>query len=126
MPHTPIKDYHRTIDETFAVSRRARLAADKLLTLGYASVDDAVTALASATVQMVVPLASPAVTVAATVAAEQVGDDVLLTITIQPPVELTDAVQEHDYYVILEPGSATSEERLWRGRWTVSAAPEAV
>lgn len=123
---TPVKDYCRTIDETYSVQRTAVLTEAQLLAAGYASIAAAAAALDAATVQMVVPLASPAVTVDATVNAVQVGSTVELSITIAPPTSLTDAVQAHDYYVVLEPGSATSERRLWRGQWTVEAAPEAV
>ena len=123
---TPVKDYCRTIDETYSVQRTAVLTEAQLLAAGYASIAAAAAALDAATVQMVVPLASPAVTVDATVSAVQVGSTVELSIAIAPPTSLTDAVQAHDYYVVLEPGSATSERRLWRGLWTVLAAPESV
>ena len=128
MTPTPIKDYTRTIYETHAIARRARLSPDKLLLLGYASAEAAATALAAATIEMHVPLGEPAITVGATVAAVSLGETVgvELTVRIQPPVELTDVVQAHDYYVVLSPGSDTSEKRLWRGRWTVEPAPEAV
>lgn len=123
------KDYTRTVNETFAIVRAARISTAKLLTLGYASAAAAATALASATVEMHVPLIEPdEIVVTADVAAVSLGEPigVELTITIQPPVELTDVVHVHDYYVVLEPGSATSEKRLWRGRWTVEASQETV
>lgn len=123
------KDYTRTINETYSIVRTARISTARLLTLGYASAAAAATALGSATVELHVPLAEPSkIVVTADVAAVSLGEPVgvELTITIQPPVELTDTVLAHDYYVVLEPGSATSEKRLWRGRWTVEAAPEVV
>lgn len=123
---TPVKDYSRTIDETYPIARRCTISQDRLLALGYASLDAAATALAAATVEWIVPLATPAITVACDVDVTQQADGVELVITMAPPTTMTDVVQAHDYYVILERNSPTSELRLWRGRWTVSAAPEVV
>lgn len=123
---TPVKDYSRTVNETYAIARRCTIPQDRLLALGYASIDAAATALAGASVEWIMPLASPAVTVACEVDVAQQADGVELVITMAPTVAMTDAVQTHDYYVILERDSPTSELRLWRGRWTVAAAPEVV
>lgn len=123
---TPVKDYSRTVEETFAIVRRTRLSADALLSLGHGSISAAASALAGATVEWRVPLATPPIVVSCALDVDATTDVVTLTITMAPPVSMTDAVQSHDYYVILEPGSSTSEKRLWRGRWTVSPAPEAV
>lgn len=128
MSHVARVNLVRTVEETWAVVRTVKMTAEQLATLGeYATLADAATAIAGASVMLRVGVA-PVIEVAATVTAE-VSDDgtrLVLTVKIAPPTSLTDTVQEHDQYLVFEPGSATSERRIWEGKWTVTAAPEAV
>lgn len=125
MSHVTKVHLHRTINETWAVVQRVRMTADQLLSLGYADATAAAAAIESATAQLVVGVA-PVVTVDATITAVVDIDALTVTFVIPPPTSLTDTVQEHDQYLVFEPGSATSERRIWEGKWTVEAAPEAV
>lgn len=126
MSHVARVNLVRTIDETFAVVRRIPMTTDALMALGiYGTAEDAATAIGAATVVLRVGV-DPVVEVAATVTAVVVDGLVKMVVAIAPPTSLTDTVQEHDQYLVFEPGSATSERRLWEGKWTVTAAPEAV
>lgn len=116
----------RTVEETWAVVRNVTMTREQLATLGtYATLAEAATAIGAATVKLRVGVA-PVVEVSAAVSTVETGDALLVTFRIQPPTSLTDTVQEHDQYLVFEPGSATSERRIWEGKWTVTAAPEAV
>ncbi len=127
MSHVARVNLVRRVEETFAVVKPVRMTAEQLATLGeYATLADAATAIAGAEVVLRVGV-DPVVEVAATVTAEvnEDGARVVMTVKIPPPTSLTDMVQEHDQYLVFEPGSATSERRIWEGKWTVEAAPEA-
>ena len=120
-------NFTRVVEETFAVIRPITMTAEQIATLGvYATLDAAATAIAAATVVLRVGVAPSLVEVTADVDAVVMGDRLSVTVRIAPPTSLTDTVQEHDQYLVFEPGSATSERRIWEGKWTVTAAPEAV
>lgn len=121
---TSTLNLHRLVEETYATIVTATMTADQLATLGYASVSAAESAIEAATVQLVVEATSQEIT--GDVAAAAVAGDLELTLTFAPSTSMTDTVQSHNYYVVFEPGSPTSERVLCKGRWVVSARPEAV
>jgi len=114
----------RVAGETYAVVRDITMTEEQLLTLGYASLAAAATALASATIRLVIGT-SGTVYADADVSVVQNTSSLTVTVTIQPPSTATATAQTHDQYLIHEPASTTSARRIWQGKWVVEAAPEA-
>lgn len=114
----------RVAGETYAVVRDITMTEEQLLTLGYASLAAAASALTSATIRLVIGT-SGTVYADADVAVVQNASSLTVTVTIQPPSAATATAQTHDQYLIHEPASTTSARRIWQGSWVVEAAPEA-
>ena len=119
MACTSTFNFCRKLEETKAAGFSFDALLEDLTILGYASLGAAAAAVAGATVHLIVE-AVPA-TVAATVTVVQLGDRLQITLLWQPPVSLTDTVQEHTHRVVYEPGSTTSEWLICEGLWTVEA-----
>lgn len=127
MSHVATVNLTRTVEETFAVVRPVTMTAEQVATLGaYATLADAATALAAGDAVLRVGVSPSVIEVAATISCAVDGGVIIMTVKIAPPTSLTDTVQEHDQYLVYEPGSSTSERRIWQGKWIVEAAPEAV
>lgn len=114
----------RVAGETYPVIREITMTEDQLLTLGYASLAAAASAIGSATFRLVIGTGTPQ-TADASVDVVQNASSLTVTVTIQPPSQSTATAQTHDQYLIFEPGSSTSARRIWQGQWVVEAAPEA-
>ncbi len=121
MSHVATKNFHRMVEETHAEIFTFSMTAEQALTLGYADLTAAFTALGLATIELVIPALTE--TVDCTVTPVQSATKVTVTIKISPPVELTDTAMDHDCHVVLESGSTTSERWICQGRWTVSEIP---
>ena len=114
----------RVAGETYPVVREITMTEDQLLTLGYASLAAAASAIGAATIRLVIGTGTPA-TADATISVTQNAASLTVTVTIQPPSGSTSTAQTHDQYLIFQPGSSTSARRIWQGAWVVEAAPEA-
>lgn len=98
------------------------LSSDDLSRLDvYADIGAAQVAIAAATFELQVPALS--ITLAADVTATIAADGASLDVRLrwQPPTTLTDTAMVHTYYVVLEPGSPTSEDVIAEGEWRVLA-----
>lgn len=115
----PLVNFCRSIESTRAAALAFDLSLDDLLALGYVSLSAAATAIASATIEMHVPVLSEVVPGVLTVTQE--ATQLAITVLFWPPVSLTDTVQNHAHYVVFEPGSVTSEDLICEGRWIVEA-----
>jgi hypothetical protein len=118
MPATLV-NIQREIDETHALILRATITGEHLESIGYPGAEEAVTALRSSTIVLVVP--TLAVQVTATVAADQVGNDVRLRMAFALPTAITDTAHVRQYHVVFEPGSTTAERTLCQGTITITA-----
>lgn len=117
-------DIVREIEETYPIGLRFPLSAQQAAALGYGTLDEAAAAIAAATVHL--RIASPATTIAATVSvALTPGLDAMVSMSFAAPTSITDTVQTCVYWVVLEPGSTTSERTIVEGSITISARPAA-
>ena len=115
-------DIVREIEETYPLGLRFPLSAQQAAALGYGTLDEAAAVLASATVHM--RIASPATIIAAAVSvALSPGLDAIVSMTFALPTAITDTAQTCVYWVVLEPGSSTSERTLVEGAITISDRP---
>lgn len=114
----------RVAGETYAIVRDITMTEDQLLTMGYASLAAAASAIGAATIRLVIGTGTP-LTADADVSVVQNAASLTVTVTIQPPSGATATAQTHDQYLIFAPGSSTNARRIWQGQWVVEAAPEA-
>lgn len=119
MACTATYNFCRKVDETKAAGFAFDALLEDLTILGYADLDAAATAVAAATVNLVV--GPDAITVPASISVEQFTDRLTITLLWAPPTSLTDEVQEHTHQVVYEPGSSTSEWLIAEGLWTVES-----
>lgn len=127
MPAAATWHVERLVEETKAEGFSFPLTWDDLRRLGvYADLAAAQTAIAAATFELQVPALSLALDAEVTV--EVGADGASLEVTLQwwPPPTLTDTAMTHTYYVVLEPGSPTSEDVIAEGEWRVLARRAAV
>lgn len=109
----------REIDETYPQILSARVTEAQLLTLGYASLSAAASAISSATAQLQTAIAN----VGGAIASAIDGVELAITFTFPLPVSITDTAQSLAYRVVFEPGSPTSERVICQGTLTVSTRP---
>ena len=122
MPAAATWHFERLVEETKADGFSFAMTWDDLRRLGvYADIAAAQTAIAAATFELQVPALS--ITIDAEVTADIGADGSSLDVTLiwWPPTTLTDTAMVHTCYVVLEPGSATSEDVITEGEWRVLA-----